>query len=66
MKSREFLEGGGWSVGGDASVALVKVGANGAIDTTTATAPVQVFVLTNAGLMGDLSLQGTKVSRLKI
>jgi lipid-binding SYLF domain-containing protein len=62
----KFRNADGWSVGGDASVALVKVGANGAIDTTTATAPVQVFVLTNAGLMGDLSLQGTKVTRLKI
>ncbi|MEW9580407.1 YSC84-related protein [Paraburkholderia sp. DGU8] len=62
----KFRNADGWSVGGDASVALVKIGANGAIDTTTATAPVQVFVLTNAGLMGDLSLQGTKVSRLKI
>ena len=62
----KFRNADGWSVGGDASVALVKMGANGAIDTTTATAPVQVFVLTNAGLMGDLSLQGTKVSRLKI
>ena len=58
----------GWSVGGDASVALVKVGANGNIDTSTATPPVQVsvFVLTNAGLMANLSLEGTKVSRLKI
>ena len=62
----KFRNTDGWSVGGDASVALVKIGANGAIDTNTATAPVQVFVLTNAGLMGDLSLQGTKVSRLKI
>ncbi|MEA3118593.1 MAG: hypothetical protein QOI13_1863 [Paraburkholderia sp.] len=62
----KFRNADGWSVGGDASVALVKMGANGVIDTTTATAPVQVFVLTNAGLMGDLSLQGTKVSRLKI
>jgi lipid-binding SYLF domain-containing protein len=62
----KFRNADGWSVGGDASVALVKVGANGVIDTTTATAPVQVFVLTNTGLMGDLSLQGTKVSRLKI
>jgi lipid-binding SYLF domain-containing protein len=61
-----FRNADGWSVGADASVALVKIGANGAVDTTTATAPVQVFVLTNAGLMGDLSLQGTKVSRLKI
>ncbi|RDK03875.1 BPSL1445 family SYLF domain-containing lipoprotein [Paraburkholderia lacunae] len=62
----KFRNSDGWAVGGDASVALVKVGANGAIDTTTATAPVQVFVLTNAGLMADVSLQGTKVSRLKI
>jgi lipid-binding SYLF domain-containing protein len=62
----KFRNSEGWSVGGDASVALVKMGANGAIDTTTATAPVEVFVLTNAGLMGDLSLQGTKVSRLDI
>jgi lipid-binding SYLF domain-containing protein len=62
----KFRNADGWSVGADASVALVKMGANGAIDTNTATAPVEVFVLTNTGLMGDLSLQGTKVSRLKI
>jgi lipid-binding SYLF domain-containing protein len=42
------------------------MGANGNIDSTTATAPVEVFVLTNAGLMANLSLEGTKVSRLKI
>ncbi|MFL9898404.1 YSC84-related protein [Paraburkholderia fungorum] len=62
----KFRNADGWSVGADASVALVKMGANGAIDTTTATAPVEVFVLTNTGLMADISLQGTKVTRLKI
>ncbi|SDG46480.1 BPSL1445 family SYLF domain-containing lipoprotein [Paraburkholderia phenazinium] len=62
----KFRNTDGWSAGGDASVALVKMGANGAIDTTTATAPVEVFILTNAGLMGDVSINGTKVSRLKI
>jgi lipid-binding SYLF domain-containing protein len=62
----KFRSTDGWSAGGDASVALVKMGANGAVDTNTATSPVEVFVLTNAGLMGDLSLQGTKVSRLNI
>ncbi|HVE08249.1 MAG TPA: YSC84-related protein [Paraburkholderia sp.] len=62
----KFRNSDGWSVGADASVALVKIGANGAVDTTTATAPVEVFVLTNAGLMADVSLAGTKVSRLKI
>jgi lipid-binding SYLF domain-containing protein len=63
----KFLENRqGWSAGGDASVALLKMGANGKIDTTTATKPVQVIVLTNAGLMADLSLQGMKVSPINI
>src|ERR1700761_7509594 len=62
----KFRSADGWAVGGDASVALVKMGANGSIDTTTATAPVEVFVMTNTGLMGDISINGTKVSRLKI
>ncbi|HEY1611112.1 MAG TPA: YSC84-related protein [Paraburkholderia sp.] len=61
-----FRATNGWSAGADASVAVVKVGANGDIDTTTAVAPVQVIVMTNAGLMGDVSIQGTKVSRLDI
>jgi lipid-binding SYLF domain-containing protein len=63
---QSFRKSSGWSVGGEGSVALVKVGANGVIDTTTATEPVQAIVLTNAGLMGDISLAGTKVSRLNI
>jgi lipid-binding SYLF domain-containing protein len=62
----QFRNSKGWSVAGDASVALVKVGANGAVDTTTATAPVEVIVLTNSGLMADVSLAGTKVSPLRI
>jgi lipid-binding SYLF domain-containing protein len=61
-----FRNRDGWSAGADASVAVLKLGANGAIDTTTATAPVEVIVLANAGLMADLSVDGTKVSKLKI
>ena len=62
----KFRNSKGWSAGGEGSVALLKVGANGEIDTTTATAPVEAIVMTNAGLMGDVSLSGTKVSRLNI
>src|SRR6516164_8146490 len=62
----KFRATDGWAAGADASVALVTVGANGVIDTNTATHPVEVFVLTNAGLMADVSLAGTKVSRLNI
>ena len=62
----EFRGSDGWAAGAGASVALVKMGANGAVDSNTATAPVQVVVLTNAGLMGDVSINGTKVTKLKI
>ncbi|WDD90378.1 twin-arginine translocation pathway signal (plasmid) [Burkholderia sp. FERM BP-3421] len=55
----------GWSAGGDASVAVLKVGANGDIDTSSASNQVDAFVLTNSGLMAGVSLQGTKVTRLK-
>ena len=61
-----FRKSEGWSAGADASVAVVKVGANGAVDSNTATAPVEVLILTNAGLMGDLSVNGTKVTKLNI
>ncbi|MBN3764220.1 YSC84-related protein [Burkholderia sp. Ac-20365] len=62
----KFQNSKGWSAGADASVALLKVGANGALDTTTATAPVEAIVMTNSGLMADVSLAGTKVSKLNI
>ncbi|KAE8753542.1 hypothetical protein FSO04_44595 [Paraburkholderia madseniana] len=61
-----FRNSDGWAVGADATVAVVKVGANGNIDTSTATAPVQALVLTNAGLMAGVSPEGTKVTRLRI
>jgi lipid-binding SYLF domain-containing protein len=61
-----FKRSSGWSVGADATVALVKMGANGRIDTSTAVNPIEAFVLTNAGLMAGVSLEGSKVSRLEI
>jgi len=61
-----FRNSDGWAVGADATVAVVKVGANGNIDTSIATAPIQAFVLTNAGLMAGVSPEGTKVTRLRI
>ncbi|MGI4983689.1 MAG: BPSL1445 family SYLF domain-containing lipoprotein [Janthinobacterium lividum] len=54
----------GWSVGGDASVAVLKIGANGAIDSNSVRSPVEAFVLSNGGLMANLTLEGTKVNRL--
>lgn len=62
----KFRNSEGWAAGVDASVALAKIGANGALDTNTAQKPVVGFVVTNAGLMANLSLEGTKVSKLNI
>jgi len=62
----DFRNSQGWSAGGDASVAVLQMGANGNVDTSTATAPILAFVLTNGGLMANLSLEGTKVSRLAL
>lgn len=61
----KFRQSEGWSVGADASVAVLNIGANGAIDINTIRSPVVAFVLTNAGLMANLTLEGTKITRLK-
>ncbi|OLL31207.1 hypothetical protein BTH42_13485 [Burkholderia sp. SRS-W-2-2016] len=62
----KFQSSAGWSVGGDVAVSLVKVGANGVIDSNSVSSQVVAMVLTNTGLMADLSLAGTKVTRLDI
>ncbi|QGZ63862.1 BPSL1445 family SYLF domain-containing lipoprotein [Paraburkholderia acidisoli] len=61
-----FKRSSGWKVGADATVAVVKMGANGSVDTNTAINPIEAFVLTNAGLMAGVSLEGSKVSRLDL
>lgn len=54
-----------WAVGADASVAVLKAGANGIVEAIPAATPVAAFVLTNAGLMANLTLEGTRIARLK-
>lgn len=60
----DFRAKDGWEIGVDGSVTLVRVGAGGSIDTTTTRAPVIGFVLADRGLMYDLSLSGSKISRI--
>lgn len=61
-----FLGSHGWTAGVDASVAVLKRGANGQVDTQTGTASVAGFVVTNAGLMFDASLDGARVMRISL
>jgi lipid-binding SYLF domain-containing protein len=61
----KFRTSEGWTAGVDASVAVVKTGANGDVDLNTAMQPVNVFVMTNKGLMANLTIEGTKITKLK-
>ena len=61
---QRFKASHGWSGGVDASVALLTVGANGAIDANADRAPTVAFVMTNAGIMAGATLEGTKVTRI--
>lgn len=54
----------GWRVGVDGSVALITVGIGGSIDTTRIASPVVGFIFDNKGLMYNLTLEGTKISRI--
>ncbi len=54
----------GWKVGVDGSVAIITVGAGGSIDTTKITRPVIGFILDQKGLMYNLTLEGSKISRI--
>ncbi|GAA4339085.1 lipoprotein [Pigmentiphaga soli] len=61
-----FKNASGWTAGVDGSVAVAKVGVNGGIDSNTARAPVVAFALTNAGLMANLTVQGSKITKLDL
>jgi lipid-binding SYLF domain-containing protein len=61
---KKFRESKGWEAGVDGSVTLVNVGAAGAIDTTTIKDPIVGFVFGNKGLMADLSLTGSKYTKI--
>ena len=59
-----FVASKSFEIGVDGSVAMINAGAGGAIDTTTAKAPVLGFVFGRAGLMANISLEGAKISTI--
>jgi DNA polymerase-4 len=60
----QFRRTAGWKVGVDGSVAIVTVGLGGSIDTNKITSPVVGFILDPKGLMYNLTLEGSKISRI--
>ncbi|HUU25985.1 MAG TPA: YSC84-related protein [Methyloceanibacter sp.] len=61
----QFHQLAGWKVGVDASVAIITVGIGGSIDTDKVTQPVIGFIIDQKGLMYNLSLEGSKISRIE-
>lgn len=61
-----FERSSGWTAGVDASVSMITVGANAEVTTQTAQQEIIGFVLTNAGLMGSVSLNGSRITRLSL
>lgn len=61
-----FHASNGWTIGADASITLVSVGADGNIDTRSIRGDVLGYTLTRGGLMANLSLDGTKVAKLDL
>ena len=60
----KFRKSDGWEVGVDGSVALVELGAGGTIDSTVANQPIVAFVFGQKGLMYNLTLEGSKFTKL--
>jgi lipid-binding SYLF domain-containing protein len=60
----QFRNTAGWKVGVDGSVAIITVGVGGSIDTNKITSPVVGFILDPTGLMYNLTLEGSKISRI--
>lgn len=62
---KSFRDSSGWKVGVDASVAVIAIGAGGAIDSASINKPIIAFVLDQKGLMYNITLEGAKITKIK-
>ena len=60
----QFQHTEGFKVGVDGSITVITIGAGGAIDTNSITKPVIGFIFDQKGLMYNLTLEGSKISRI--
>jgi lipid-binding SYLF domain-containing protein len=61
---RQFRESEGWKAGVDGSVALVDLGAGRELSTQTIRDPIVAFIFGQKGLMYNLTLEGSKFTKL--
>lgn len=61
-----FTRSSGWTAGANATVTMITAGANAQGTTSTVQQPVVGYILSNAGLMAGLTLDGTRITRLDL
>jgi lipid-binding SYLF domain-containing protein len=61
----KFTNSDGWSMGADAGVTVVSAKATADYDTLTHKTPILAFAFGEKGLMGDLSVEGSKITKIK-
>jgi len=61
----KFRKSENWSGGADTSFAVVSKGAGGQYDSATLNKPVLGFIFGEKGLIGDLSFEGSKITKIK-
>ena len=60
-----FRKGAGFEVGVDGSIAVISVGKSVSVDTTNLKDPIVAFAIDTKGAMIDLSLAGSKFTKIK-
>ena len=60
----KFRNSDGWEIGVDGSVALIELGVGKDINTINIVDPIVGFVFSNKGLMYNLTLEGSKITKL--
>ena len=60
----KFRNSEGWEAGVDGSVAIITLGAGDSIDTSNIQDPILAFVFGQKGLMYNLTLEGSKFSKI--
>jgi lipid-binding SYLF domain-containing protein len=62
---KTFQKSDGWEAGIDGSVALINLGMGDSLDTNNVKDPIVAFIFGQKGLMYNLTLEGSKFSRIK-
>ena len=62
---KTFRKSDGWKAGVDGSVALINLGMGDSLDTINVEDPIVAFIFGQKGLMYNLTLEGSKFSKLE-